>query len=163
MPGLIKRIFDICNTAPATVAGPIRSPARHGSRDFASATGPLLVEIGNPACGSPRAETAAAVLAALSRPVCPRPISFTTDPERAAAPAIRVILSFHPSLDLSPAELARGVVRGIAPDARLTLLAVFASGAEVLASVEGRAGGVASPQDKGFAALVHQAVRELLG
>lgn len=162
MSGMLKRLFRAFRAAPRTVAGPLRSPALASRLIDATANGPLLVELRNAPFGEDRAAATAAVLATLARPLHPRPLSVTADPERAPVPDVRLVLAFHPAPGLSPAELARGELRTVPPGDPLVLQAVLASGAEVLASAEGWAAGLGSSADPRFAALLRQAVRDLL-
>jgi len=73
-----------------------------------------------------------------------------------------LILAFEPAKDLSAGQLARNELRPRPASAGLHILLVFAREDQALTWVEGRIGDFTSVEDKAFAALLRQSMRELL-
>ena len=88
---------------------------------------------------------------------------FTFDAAKAGDAAYRLILAFNPAPAQSADQLARGsLLENSAATGGLRLLLVLAHKDAALTWVEGRIADCSGPADPAFAALLRQAMRDLL-
>jgi hypothetical protein len=150
-----------CEDGPATVAGTWRSPAAWSSMVYATADGPMLVEVfGAPFATAP--ELRAQVAEAMTGQVIGRVTRFTADREAVRHPRFRVVVAFNPPTDLDAHALCAGPVPTAAePREKITVLAAFCDGGALLSSTSGWVARVDGPGDKRFRRLLSQVVRDL--
>lgn len=161
-----------CGDGPATVAGTWRSPAAWSTLVYATAEGPLLLEVHGDPFGIEPPAFRRQVAAAMADAVPGRPFGFTLAAEQAPQPGIRVVMAFQPAPTLTAKQLCAGKVvvasgppgaPGVVNDARLTLLAAFCQGEDLLASVSGWVAKLDGPDDRRFALWLRQALRDMIG
>ncbi|MGE5505726.1 MAG: hypothetical protein ACM31L_15000 [Actinomycetota bacterium] len=148
---------------PVTIAGTWRSPAAASSLVYATTGGPLWVDVHGSPFGAAAPEFRAKVVEAMSGQTPSRPFGLTAVREQAVHPDFRVAVAFGPPADLDPKLLCTGgPVPTTPPGAeRITLLAAFCGGEDVLAWVRGRVDKATGPDDKRFRSLLAQAARDL--
>ena len=159
---MFQRIISIFRKMPITVAAPISAPATSETLLWAVSKGPLLLLLQNEAFSNQGAFCRKAVLEFLAVPLASRPVRVTYDLQDSGDSALRLILAFEPAKDLSAGQLARNEFRPRPASAGLHILLVFAREDQALTWVEGRIGDFTSVEDKAFAALLRQSMRELL-
>ena len=153
-----------CGDGPATVGGTWRSPAAWSSMIYATAKGPMLVEVHGDPFGAEPARFRALVASAMTNQIIGRPTAFTADPQGAPEPHFRVVLAFNPPDNADARHLCAGQVATAAQAGdRITVLGAFCDGATLLASVRGWVGKAEGPEDKRFRQLMGQVVRDMFG
>jgi hypothetical protein len=169
---MLKRLFSLGAAAaavliggcdgPVTVSGTWRSPAAASSLVYATTGGPLLVVVHGDPFGLAPPEFRAKVAEAMAGQTPSRPFGLTTDPEQAPRPDFRAVVAFGPPPDLDPKRLCRGPVPTAPPGGdRLTLVAAFCGGDDVLAWVSGRVDKPDGADGPRFRGLLAQVAREL--
>lgn len=160
----LAAVTAACEDGPATVAGTWRSPATWSTMVYASAKGPLLVQVHGEPFGLQPADFRSAVADAMSNQVIGRVVHFTADPEAAPHPQYRVVLAFDPPPGQAVEALCAGRVATAARSGeRITVQAAFCDGERALASAQGWVAKVDGPADKRFRQLLGQVVRDLFG
>ncbi|MGE5548348.1 MAG: hypothetical protein ACM33T_15695 [Solirubrobacterales bacterium] len=161
----LAAVTAACEDGPATVAGTWRSPATWSTMVWASAEGPMLVEVhGRPFANLAAAELDPQVAAALSNQVIGRVVTFTHRRDDAPRPEYRVVLAFNAPDKTDASELCAGpVATAAAPRDRITVIAAFCDGGRALSSVRGWVAKVDGPADQRFRQLLGQVARDLFG
>lgn len=159
----IAGLTAACEDGPATVAGAWRSPAAWSSMVYASAEGPLLVEVAGDPFGLGLAVWRAQVAEAMSGRLIGRQLAFTADPEAAPRPNFKVKLAFNAADSLSVEDLCKGRAALETKEAgRITVLAAFCDGDDkALATLRGWVARIEGPDDKRLGQLLGQVVRDL--
>ena len=147
-------------SGPTTIGPPYRSPATGSVLVYASAHGPMLVEVVGDPFGQGTAQLAATVAGEMSGQVQTYPFAFTPDLTKAPHPAFRVVVAFgsvggrlcgpRPSAVASPGR-------------HIDVTAAFCAQEEELSSVFGWVEDVDGPNDWRFAFLMADVTRQLFG
>jgi hypothetical protein len=159
-------LVGACGDGPSTVPGGYRSAAAWSSFVYATADGPLLLELRGDPFGSNRAALGKAVADGLAAGIPARPFRLTTDASSARHPQFRLVMVLGAAPDLDPADICKGRVRHAAAPVdggRLGVLAAFCDGETLLSSVQGWVGKVSDEGDPRFRQLMGQVARDLMG
>ncbi len=154
--------MQLFRTTPVVVAGPHRAPGWKSIFDYAISKGPLLVELRQLPLDFTRDQAIDLLDEVFQSPLAMRPFIPCFSPEQAGHPAARLIVTYHPALNLSEQDLAAGQVRSAppsTPDAPVTILAVLAEGDKVQASAQGRIG---ANDRASLIKLTRQTIREII-
>lgn len=153
-----------CGDGPVTQQSYIRQSGTYSDFVYASADGPILVEIrGEPFQGA-QAALEGTVLAALDGAFPERPARFTLDPSQAAHANYRIAMMFDPPKTASGLQLCagEGLVQQPNEPGKVNILMSFCHKGERLAESWGWVRKVTGPEDARLAKLVHFAARHLV-
>lgn len=160
----VAALTAACGDGPATVGGSWRSPATWSTMFWATAQGPMLVQIHGAPFSMDGAEFRTLVAEAMSDQVIGRVVRFTASHELARHPEARVVVAFDTPPDLASGALCTGeVATAVAGGDRIAVEAAFCHRGSQLAAVRGWVARGTGPRDKRFRQLLGQVVRELFG
>ncbi len=160
----IATVVAACEEGPSSVSGTWRSPATWSSMTYASAKGPLLLEVlGNPFASVAADDLAPLAAQAMSGQVIGRQLTFTTDRGQAPQPGFRVVLAFNVPVNTDAKKLCAGTVSHLPAGERVAVMASFCADGDLLASVRGWVARIEGPSDQRFLQLLGQMTRELFG
>lgn len=156
-------LTSACEDGPATVPGGWRSASVWSSLVYASASGPLWLELVGQPDGAD-ADFADQAAIAMTNQLVGRALAFTARRELAARPEFRVVLAFNPPAAADPRGLCAGTVRPAPQQGdKITVLAAFCDSSGLLSSVQGWVAKTHGDDDPRFRQLLGQVVRDLFG
>lgn len=160
---VLTTLVSACEDGPRTQSGGWRSAAVWSSMVYASANGPIFLEVhGEPF--APMALSAMDVAMGMSDKLVGRKLAFTPVRASALRPEFKVVLAFNPPANADPRDLCEGAIATAAqPGEQITVLAVFCDKSGILSSVQGWVSKVSGPDDPRFRRLLGQVTRDLIG